>query len=381
MSTASQFIGSTAETAVGEVVNVLVSELGTAPSINGDFIKTGAVYLKSDYPKLFDVLGYIGVSNFIPGEAITSTVYALTYGNSLYVYAGDSGALGTSTNGINWTTRTSGTTELIDSLIYNNNLYVYAGSGGALATSTDAINWTARTSGTSSYIITLTYGNGVYVYAGVNGVMGSSTDAINWTSRTSGTSSTINALTYGNGLYVYAGNGGVVGSSTDAINWTVRSSGTTSTIYALTYGNGIYVYAGAAVLATSTNAVNWTSRNDVAVGSTALEITYENSLYVYVGGTSGVIKSSTDSINWISNAAATTLQLRAITYGNGLWVTAGNIGYIHYSTDISQVLYSPSYNISTEFYVPTYVKSGNPTIASNTAVQVQTLFQSYIRAK
>ena len=92
-------------------------------------------------------------------------------------------------------------------------MFVYAGRSGALATSTNAITWTARTSGTIGDIFSLTYGNGLYVYAGDNGVLRTSTDGISWTARTSGTSSKINALTYGDGLYVYGGQGGVLRTS------------------------------------------------------------------------------------------------------------------------------------------------------------------------
>jgi hypothetical protein len=51
-------------------------------------------------------------------------------------------------------------------------LYVYGGNGGVLGTSTDAITWTRRTPGTTSSIRALTYDNGLYVYGGVGGVLG-----------------------------------------------------------------------------------------------------------------------------------------------------------------------------------------------------------------
>jgi hypothetical protein len=107
-----------------------------------------------------------------------------------------------------WTTRTSGTAQTIYSLTYGNSLYVYAGGNGVLGTSTDAITWTARTSGTASAIRALTYANGLYVGVGIGGDARTSTDAITWTARTSGTASNINALTYGNNLFVYGGSGG-----------------------------------------------------------------------------------------------------------------------------------------------------------------------------
>jgi hypothetical protein len=59
----------------------------------------------------------------------------------------------------------------IYALTYGAGIYVYAGSTGQLATSTDAITWTARTSGTSSLIAALTYGNGIYMCGGQGGLL------------------------------------------------------------------------------------------------------------------------------------------------------------------------------------------------------------------
>jgi len=62
-------------------------------------------------------------------------------------------------NTFTWTARTSAATG-INALIYENSLFVYAGTGGAIATSTDGVTWTTRTSGTASVLYALTYGNG-----------------------------------------------------------------------------------------------------------------------------------------------------------------------------------------------------------------------------
>ena len=143
-----------------------------------------------------------------------------------------------------WTRRTPGTVSVIRALTYADGLYVYGGDGGVLGTSTDAITWTIRTPGTTTFILALTYADGLYVYVGTSGVLGTSTNAITWTLRTSGTVNQINALTYADGLYVYGGNFGAIVTSTDAITWTIRTSNTTSSIRALTYADGLYVYGG-----------------------------------------------------------------------------------------------------------------------------------------
>jgi len=75
-----------------------------------------------------------------PKESITS----LTYGNGTFVYAGFGGNLATSTDGVTWTTRTSGTTSIINALKYNNNTFVYGTINNVFGTSTDGTTWTTN---------------------------------------------------------------------------------------------------------------------------------------------------------------------------------------------------------------------------------------------
>ena len=86
---------------------------------------------------------------------------------------GASGTIRTSTDAINWVTRTSqfGTTT-IRSVAYGNSLWVAGGDSGTLRTSTDAITWVTQTSqfGTSG-ILSVAYGNGLWVAGGGSGTL------------------------------------------------------------------------------------------------------------------------------------------------------------------------------------------------------------------
>lgn len=149
-----------------------------------------------------------------------STLNTVIYSSSdARFYAYGNNVQLSSTDGITWsalvgTTGMSGTTSTIRALIYANNTYVYAGDGGVIRTSTDGLNWTARTSGTSSILRSLAFSNGVFLTAGDGGVLRSSTDAITWDAQSSGTTSAINALTYGLGTSIFGGAGGVLGTNT-----------------------------------------------------------------------------------------------------------------------------------------------------------------------
>ena len=112
----------------------------------------------------------------------TTAIYALTYGNGIYVAGGTGGRIATSANAVTWTNQTSGTTSVIYALIYNedDNIFVYGGAGGVLATSTNGTTWSTKTSNTTASILSLAYSNGIYVYGDGDGNVGTSTDLNNW---------------------------------------------------------------------------------------------------------------------------------------------------------------------------------------------------------
>jgi hypothetical protein len=49
---------------------------------------------------------------------------------------------------------------------YGNGTFVVVGSGGTILTSSDGVTWTQRTSGTSNRLYGVTYGNGTFVAVG-----------------------------------------------------------------------------------------------------------------------------------------------------------------------------------------------------------------------
>ena len=148
--------------------------------------------------------------------------------------------------------------QALGSVAYGNGVYVIAGASGTVLTSTDTITWTSQTSGTTKSLYGVTYGNGVYVTVGGNGNILTSADAITWTPQTSGTFFALYGVTYGNGVYVIAGASGTVLTSTDTITWTPQITSVTQTLNGVTYGGFEFAIVGdGGTFLTSLNGITW----------------------------------------------------------------------------------------------------------------------------
>ena len=348
MSNLSIFEYDNSQIRLGQPVYVLAgnSQTGTTLSdtlLSSTYVKNNATVAQSAFPALYSQMG------LIPGAPWTARISGTTqqlicvgYGNGIYLYGTQGGALGTSTDAITWTVRTSGTVSQINAITYGTN-YVAGGVGGVLLTSTDSITWTVRTSGTVSSILSLTYGNSLYVYGTAGGGLATSTDAITWTARTSGIAGVVQTLVYANSLYVYGGASGAIATSTDAITWTARTSGiTTTSINSITYGSGLYAYvAFNGQTGTSTDAITWTAGAIVITGG-GYSLAYGNGLFV-AGYGSGAIITSTNATNWTARTSAVIGNVNGLVYGNNLFVQVSASGTIGTSAPIT----------TTSFYMPT----------------------------
>ena len=152
-----------------------------------------------------------GITWTARNSGTTRRLFGVTYGNNTFVTVGgwDIGTILTSTDGSTWTTRTSGilitprviygtlvTTGItLARVIYGNSTFVTTGNAGTILTSTDGITWTARTSGTTKHLFGVTYGNNTFVTTGQSGTVLTSSDGISWDKRTSGISNTQLGLT------------------------------------------------------------------------------------------------------------------------------------------------------------------------------------------
>jgi photosystem II stability/assembly factor-like uncharacterized protein len=185
-----------------------------------------------------------------------------------------------------------------------------------------------------------------------------------------------NSITFGNNTFVAVGDNGYIATSSDGITWTYRNVGTSYDFQAVTFVNNIFVAVGDGVF-TSPDGITWTER---AVPIPDIEcpwekkqnaqlkaITYGNGMFVAVGcvvcsipyeedplfDMRYQILVSEDSINWHwigilhSHANPGSCCLEDIAYGNGLFMAVGDFCVFTSSDGITWC--DPTPNVFTDY--------------------------------
>ncbi len=220
---------------------------------------------------------------------------------------------------------------------YGNGTVVAVGHGGAIITSTDGIVWSKRVSGTDKALFGVTFGNGVFVAVGEDGVL-TSPDGVNWTSTMSGSSAWITGVTCQGSLFVattyYADTqtgGGILTSSDGGVTWT-EAYFTDYGLWGVSYGSDRFVAVGyGSLILTSPNGVDWAPVESQDVFVDELRgITYGQGIFVAVGhswdANEGLIITSPDGIGWTRYSTGQNETLNGITYGGTMFVAVSDQG-------------------------------------------------------
>ena len=276
---------------------------GTSTYIDSQWLPCDATaYAKASYPELYARLGDVTEYNGELGVTYSAQVSTFTQAcqgvaqhaiSGVWAVVGSNEGTQYSTDGgISWTNATT-TTSLI-SVWYGNGFLLAVGNNGRCASSTDGITWTTRTSGTASSLRLGAYNStaGLFVIATSGGTVMTTTDAITFNTNTTTTTTQLNWSTYDStsGLYAVAGNGGYLATSTDAVTWTPQVSTTTAQLTGVNRTNGVWFSTANNVILTSTDAVTWVSQNVPITGAT--QVLWTGSKFVlnsrsYMAYTSG----------------------------------------------------------------------------------------------
>ena len=194
--------------------------------LNGQLFLTGkgdCIMTTSDATTFSRVLA-LGTPN---NSANVSPNNAVGPGNSMLCDVGGFVWFGSDTGGLIRISKTDGTMrQVIDSAVlyqgvaFRNGTFVAVGSGGNIQSSTDGITWTARTSGTANNLIGVVAGSRFVAVTNTNQAL-HSVDGITWTIVALG--HTPVQLAHANGYYYIRTTGGWILVSNDGFTWVLKS--------------------------------------------------------------------------------------------------------------------------------------------------------------
>jgi|GEM_PF-4532393 len=264
---------------------------------------------------------------------------SLTYGNGVFLAVDDRGVIATSSDGIVWTKGTS-IDRSWQEVKYLNGQFIAVGYSGntsssLIMTSTDGVNWTSRSSPINVPLASVTYGNGLYVVVSSSyDIALTSTDGITWSSTSLQQYASWRSVTYGNGVFVAVSSESNyrIMRSTDGTNWSIISPLENNSWWSVTYGEGLFVAvasSGDHRVMTSTDGENWTLRK----ASSSLywnEVEYVDGLFVAtaIGSDKNQMMVSSDGINWFTQDNVISGNWMDIAFGNGELVAISSEGHI-----------------------------------------------------
>ena len=229
----------------------------------------------------------------------------------------------------------------------NANGVLFAMGGNGFARSSDGVTWTTITSGSLTGECNTAFYNGVYVTGGYMSSYGqvySSTDGTTWTQRVSQFGGAAGrppkAVASNSGAtnkFAIAGNSGHMYYSTNGTSWT-QGSNFSQQIFGMTSNNTTYVAVGAgSLISTSTDGQNWSTRTQASSPGTWYDVAFGNGLFVAVGD-SGHINTSTDGTTWVNrtSTSGTTQSIRDVSYNASAsypWMASLANGSAIFSTD------------------------------------------------
>jgi hypothetical protein len=202
-----------------------------------------------------------------PTRPATQNLFSVVFANNTIVAVGASGRIVYSVdNGVSFQTTTAGTRQF-NSVIHNGTVFAAFGASGAFWTSSNGINWTERSLGSTATIngISKSTTSNTWIIVGTGGFMSRSTSTSldSWTTLTSGTTVELFSVGNINGTFVVGGSSGYLRHSiNDGGTWTQASvSGLNQTRSMASNGSTIiaHVSTTTSVFLSSNDGINWST--------------------------------------------------------------------------------------------------------------------------
>jgi hypothetical protein len=324
----------------------------------------------------------------------------VAYGNGRFIAGGNTGALVTSTNGIDWETD-GAISNSIDTVAFAQGRFFLGAAGGVYISATgenwmnaaiDGTNWLRTPSAfgvqPSSAYTTIAAGDRQLLAAGTDSAAPWATAPLAYfepgNNRWFISNGARGVVAFGRGRFVVAemfdtnrvpvtllsqaftnrwnvfphilpygelpsgichGDAGfvVVGGarvavSSDGTNWTTGALDIEPGLKAVTYGNGLYVAVGTAgLIATSPDGLTWTVRSG-GVRRRLNAVSPDDDEGFVAVGSRGTVLYSQDGTKWNQALTTTSNNLRTVVKGDGKYVAAGDQGTILSGTAVTNLV-------------------------------------------
>lgn len=355
--------GTNYTTSAGEILQFLNTSPGVWQLMTqgdsyqvGDFLDTlrtldeqwlrrdGALYLRTDYPAL------AALSPVLPDGAIWSTPNngtslanaTVEYLNGAFMAMAKSSPdtiVTTSTDsGRTWSVAATIPNFLANGVCFGSSSYLAVGDAGRISTSLDGTNWTTPVvvpGIDNKNIVGCAYGAGNFFFV-TRGTAGTDTcrimrsnDLSTWTQVYSTAVDSFDWIRFLNNNFLAGlGNpttGKLLIAGSAGSSWTISNYGSALPVWDAAYASGTYVLVGGnGLIKTSTDLVNWTTRTSGTtntlrgvVGSAAGFLT------VGVGGVARL--STVAGVTWGSTITGVTQNLMHVAENNGTYVAVGPV--------------------------------------------------------
>ena len=249
---------------------------------------------------------------------------------------------GTSSDGINWTSRTLPTAVTVKNISCNGSVFTIFASSSLYFTSSDGINWTQRSFNLLPKLnwYSIVYnGSKFCTIANNSSVSSISSDGINWTQGTLPTSTNWYDVAWnGSKFCAISKNSSFCATSTDGINWSNNNIGNPTPLsknwYVIVNNGSIFCAIDKTTTsAVSSDGINWI-QGTIPVSAAWYDMVWNGSIFCAVSDSSTNAIISSDGINWTRKTLPSNSYWEGIAWnGNIFCATQWNGSNVAISSD------------------------------------------------
>lgn len=256
----------------------------------------------------------------------TASLSSVAFGKDRFVAAGDRGTVLWSTDGLTWTSTSSGSEDL-HAVAWGPDRFFAVGDRGTVITSLDGMAWSTTPFPVVSSLVSVAASRTTVLVLSDDGRLFTAIDGRNWAEQKLPEGAVFSAVAYENGLFVGLGRRGLW-TSVDGKQWSQSSLTTGAASFASS--NDALVAVGSWTVHSSTSlSAEW---KPVSLPGVVSDLIFADGSFVGVGQ-QGFVITSEDGDNWNVRPSGVRSHLTSIAYGADTFVSVGDFGTLIASRD------------------------------------------------